>query len=139
MPLSRKKISLIHIAKSRLGLTDEEYRKLLEASGGVRSSADLNDAGFAELMRCFKRLGFESDAAHKAYGDRPGMATPAQVILVRKLWEQHTGSCDESALGHWLLHYFGVSSLRFADHEVVSKALTALKNMVERRHKDEHS
>lgn len=139
MSLSRKKISLIHVAKARLGLDDEQYRKLLEESGGVRSAADLDDAGFDELMRRFKLMGFESDAARKAYGDRPGMATPAQVILVRKLWEQHTGSCDEVALGHWLEHFFGVSSLRFADQEVISKAITALKNMVERHRNHEHS
>ncbi len=138
MSLSRKKISLIHVAKAKLGLTDEQYRKLLEACGSVHSSANLGEAGFAELMRCFKLLGFESDAARNAYGDRPGMATPAQVILVRILWEQYTGSCDEVALGHWLEHFFGVSSLRFADQEVISKAITALKQMIERHRTHEH-
>jgi len=139
MALSKKKLALIHVAKARLHLTDEHYRKLLEAIAGVHSSKELSDAGFAELMRCFKLLGFESDAARNAYGDRPGMASPAQVILVRILWEQYKGTCDEGALGHWLEHYFGVSSLRFADQEVVSKAITALKNMVERHRAHEHS
>ena len=139
MPLSRNKISLIHVAKARLGLTDEQYRRLLEACGGVCSSKELDDTGFVELMRAFKLLGFESDAARNAYGDRPGMATPAQVILVRMLWEQYTGSCDEGALGHWLEHYFGVSSLRFADQEVISKVITGLKGMVGRRQSHEHN
>lgn len=139
MSLSKKKISLIHVAKAKLGLTDEQYRKLLEACGSVRSSADLGEAGFAELMRCFKLLGFESDAARSAYGERPGMATPAQVILVRILWEQWSGSNDEKALDHWIEHFFGISSLRFADQEIISKAITALKNMVERHRNHEHN
>ena len=89
MSISKKKISLIHVAKARLGLTDEQYRKLLEASGGVQSAKELSDAGFEELMHCFKRLGFESDAARATFGYRPGMATPSQVVHIRKAWREY--------------------------------------------------
>jgi phage gp16-like protein len=133
MSLSRKKIVLIHVAKARLGLADEQYRKLLEASVGVRSAKELDDAGFEELMRCFKRLGFESNAARATFGHRPGMATPSQVGYIRKAWREYSGSDNEQALNHWLEHKFHVSALRFADTETAHKAITALRHMTARR------
>lgn len=139
MAISKKKIALIHVGKSRLGLTETDYRKLLRMIGGVDSSKELSNDTFAELMRCFKLLGFESDVARSAYGDRPGMATPPQVLLVRFLWEKFTGRFDERELNHWLEHYFGVSSLRFANHDTIGKALTALKRMVSRKDSDGHA
>lgn len=138
MAISQKKIALVHVGKSKLGLSEADYRKLLRLIGGVESSKDLSNDTFAELMHCFKLLGFESDAARATYSDRPGMATPAQVLLVRFLWEKFAGRYEERELNHWLERYFGVSSLRFADRDTIGKALTALKSMADRKGHDEH-
>ena len=134
MRIDRKKVALIQVAKARLRLADDDYRAILARCGGVTSSTELDFAGFDQVMREFKRLGFTSDAAAKLYGDRPGMATPAQVALIRSLWADFTdGQGTDLTLGTWLERKWHVSSLRFLDSVAAHKAIGALKRMVARR------
>jgi hypothetical protein len=114
-------------------MAEEDYRTLLRDVAGVESSAALDDPGFERLMQRFEALGFQSNRAKRGYGRRPGMATPAQVEYIRRLWTEYTGGDNEASLNHWLEHSFGVTALRFADAEVAADALTALKAMVARR------
>lgn len=53
--LDHSKLAIIHITKEELRLSDEEYRNLLQDACGVRSSRDLDEAGFQKLMRFFAR------------------------------------------------------------------------------------
>lgn len=57
--LNRNHISLIHVAKQKLGLKEEEYRALLHQFN-VKSSKDLTYAQFERLIEQFEKLGFES-------------------------------------------------------------------------------
>lgn len=133
MGISREKLSLIHVAKAKLGMAEEDYRAQLRDMAGVDSAAALDDAGFERLMQRFEALGFQSNRAKRGYGRRPGMATPAQVEYIRHLWTEYTGGDNEASLNHWLEHSFGVTALRFVDEDVAGDALTALKAMVARR------
>lgn len=135
MPLTRKQLALIHLAKKQLQLDDEDYRALLKAAAGVASAKELDKAGFDRVMECFEGLGFQSSRRPRTFGKRAGMATPAQVDYIRSLWQQFSGRDDEKSLNRWLEHWFGVSSLRFADSHVAGQALTALKAMVGRQKK----
>jgi phage gp16-like protein len=58
--INRKKISLIHVAKAKLGLDDEEYRETLLNLCNVDSAKDLTELGFNRLMRFFEAVGFQS-------------------------------------------------------------------------------
>jgi len=58
MPITNKQKALIHVAKAKTGMTDEEYREFL-GSFGVGSSTDLTPGKFDEAMREFKKLGFK--------------------------------------------------------------------------------
>jgi len=56
------------VAKSQLGLSDEEYRDILSAhGGGARSSRDLNQEQFKAVMKHFERCGFKQ--LYKPRGD----------------------------------------------------------------------
>ena len=59
MAITNKQKAIIHVAKTKTGMTDEEYRDLLGGLG-VSSSKGLDHAGFEAAMRHFKRLGFKS-------------------------------------------------------------------------------
>lgn len=134
MAIARKCISLIHVAKARLGLTDDLYRKILLHYGGVASSRDLDHDGFALVMEAFDLLGFKSDFKRANFGTRPGMATARQVALIRELWAEYTdGDGTEASLGKWLERTFKVSSLRFVTAPMAPKAITALKRMKVRK------
>lgn len=139
--LSREQIAIVHIAAHQLGLANDDYRALLMSTAGVNSSRGLNEAGFRAVMLRMEKLGFVHDKPKaapakrygKQYGQREGMATPAQVATIRKLWAGWFGEEDARALGHWLQRSFHVSDLRFVDVVVAQKAIEGLKAMVGRK------
>ena len=111
MALSRKQSALFHIAKKQLGLTDEHYRAILSTLTGFESSKHLDQRDFETVMQHMASLGFRSDFTKTFYGQRPGMASPRQVALIRKLWDEYTGGKgDDSSLGKWLNRTFRISS-----------------------------
>jgi hypothetical protein len=132
MALSQKKLALIHIAKAQLQLDDQYYRNLLYVSGAVKSSRELDETGFQALMRCFEVLGFSADEkpSEAAFGARAGMASSAQIELIRDLWREYAGeAADDLSLGKWLERTFKISSLRFLPAETARKTIGALKRM----------
>ncbi|WP_051013724.1 regulatory protein GemA [Pararhodospirillum photometricum] len=134
MPLSENQNKIIHLAKNKLGLEDEDYRAILKRVAGVDSSRDLDANGFQALMRAFEGLGFVSTAAKRNYGVRPGMASPRQVDLMRALWGEFKGEeANDFTLGRWLEHTFHISSIRFLGYDDARKVIGALKSMKARR------
>jgi hypothetical protein len=131
--MTPKQIALIKIAKKQLGLTDEQYRALLLWAGKVESAKDLDTAGFERVMEYLTRLGFKSDWNKRTFGNRPGMASPKQVDLIRELWRQFSEADDDAALGKWLERSYKVSSLRFVDAPTAQKAITGLRAMICRK------
>lgn len=137
MTLTRKKISLIHVAKARLGLGDADYRRILWELAGVESSTDLDLVGFERVIEFFDYLGFRSSGPRAGYGDRPGMASARQIVLIRQLWDEYTdGRGTDRGLDNWLERTFHVSSLRFLPAAKARKAITALKHMKARRERE---
>ena len=138
--VSRQQIALVHVAAHQLGMGDADYRAVLMGAAGVRSASDLGTTGFNAVMRRFEALGFASArAAAPQYGERPGMATAAQVRAIRAHWNAWHGGRDASesarALRHWLEHFYGVTDLRFCDVTTAQKAIEGLKAMAARTHK----
>jgi len=58
MSLDRKKLALIHIVKKELGLSEEEYRRVLKDHAGVETAKDLDEASFRILMNFFVRSSY---------------------------------------------------------------------------------
>jgi len=134
MSLSRKQKALIHVAKSKLELTEGMYRAALVEIAGVTSSTDLDVAGFEALMGFFEYQGFTPlTAKGQNYGARPGMASFAQIEFIRTLWREYThGESDEDGLNKWLESKWNLSSLRFLRKDRAPKIITALKAMKSR-------
>ncbi len=133
MILTRKQSALIHVAKKQLGLTDAEYRAILRRMGDVESSKDLDREGFELVMQYMAALGFRSDFTRSFYGHRRGMATPAQVANIRRLWGIFAdGGGEDRALDKWLDRSFKVSALRFATEGQADRAILALRAMIGR-------
>lgn len=130
---NRRQLALLRVAVSRLGLDDEAYRGLL-AQVGARSSLQLTNAQFDTIMQALRRAGFQDDTPRRApLGERPGMATDAQIATIRARWEEFSErDDDEAALRKWLRR-FGVSDLRFLDAGAAQKVITALRSMLARR------
>jgi phage gp16-like protein len=130
MPLSRRQLALIHVAKAKLALSDEDYRRVLVHVGGVESSAELDGPGFDAVMGFLERLGFRPlDKTGPDYGARPGMASFAQLEMIRALWVEWSGARVEDGLETWLKRKFKVDSLRFLTAGDARRVITALKAM----------
>ena len=130
LALTRKQTALIHLARKQLGLSDERYRFILREMAGVETSKDLDQTGFELVMKAMMALGFRSDFTKTFYSHRAGMATPAQVSLIRTLWAEYaTRDRSESALNKWLERSFKVSALRFVAEAQAAKAIRALRAM----------
>ncbi|MCL8381770.1 regulatory protein GemA [Xanthobacter aminoxidans] len=133
MPLNSKQIGLLHVAKARLKLDEITYRAILYKCGGAMSARDLDQRGFDAAMIYFASLGFRSDWTKRTYGERPGMATPSQVELLRQLWQQWAENDNEAALNSWLERSYQISALRFADRKTAAKAINGLRAMIRRK------
>ena len=133
--ISPKRIAVVQVARQQLKLDDAQYREVLRLLGGVDSAKDLDALGFERVMLRFNALGFRSTWTKRTYGNRPGMASPAQVDLIRHMWREWSGADDEKALNTWLEGHFHVTSIRFATPAVAHAAITALKTMKGRQGK----
>lgn len=83
-------LALIHVAKKELGLSDEDYRSLLQLHGGVNSAKLLTMDGFERVMKQMEQLGFSSIRVGNGYkqtvycaadtrlSDPEAIKTPAQ-------------------------------------------------------------
>lgn len=132
--LERNKIALIQVARQQLGLSDDDYRAILNRIAGVSGSRDLDDAGFSALMLHFNGLGFESTSKKRNFGDRRGMASAAQVAKIRSQWQRFTeGTGTDATLGKWLASRFKVNSVRFVTASVATKVIGALTTMNSRK------
>lgn len=134
MSISKRQIALLHVAKSRVGLSDKHYRCALVEVAGVTSSTELDAHGFDAMMGLFEWMGFKPLAPRgEDYGARTGMASFAQIQLIRTIWAEYSSGAQEDALNKWLERSFKVSSLRFLSAAVAPKVITALKAMKARR------
>jgi hypothetical protein len=133
--ISSKQIALVHVAKRELGLDDESYRAILARYGECESAADLTAFGFHHVMRYFTALGFRSTWTTRTFGNRPGMASPAQVDLIRSLWREYwaKNDDDDAGLNAWLHTHHHVTTIRFVDAKKAGKVISALKAMVARK------
>lgn len=125
--LDKAKLSLLRVAKARLALSEDDYRAILANVGGVHSARDLGDGEFDAVMDRFRALGFTSTARQRTFGERAGMASPAQVATIRELWSQWATEPTDSNLNHFLERTFKVSALRFLDAPKAVKAMVAKK------------
>lgn len=134
MSISKNQLKLVWVAKTRLRINETDFRSALVQIAGVTSTKDLDQDGFRALVGFFEYCGFEPFSKRgEDYGVRPGMASFAQIELIRTLWHEYTrGAGDEDMLNRWLDHYWKISSLRFLKKATAPRIITALKAMKSR-------
>ncbi len=153
--ISKKQIAILHVAKSKLCLTDDEYRDVLEANAGVRSAKSMNYGGFLKVMEHFKTCGFEQRAKSKeqretpgsklsALRSRPGMATEAQIRKIKAVWLTLAGSYytqgqEWRALRGFLKKRFRVEHENFLTFEAAWKVTEATKSIGRRAKSEEQN
>lgn len=152
--LSKKQITILHVAKSKLGWDDDTYRDVLFANAGVRSAKSLDYKGFLAVMEHFKVCGFTVNGRRRKTDDgkntnggprssvggrspRPGMATDAQLRKIKAVWLTLAGSYytlgqEWRALRGFLKKRFRVEHENFLTFEVAWQVIEAVKKIGQR-------
>jgi hypothetical protein len=121
--MDNKKLAVIHIVKRELGLTDQEYRDILQKTAGVRSAKDLDDYGFRKLMHYFVRS--------RHYRDNRDAITLRQKMFIRHLREE-VGWSEEHFRNFLKKFYKNTDLDRFSKKEA-GKVIESLKNIIKHR------
>lgn len=122
--MDRKKLAVIHIVKKELGLSDEEYRDILEKYAGVQSAKDLDEKGFRKLMHHFVRS--------RHYRSGRDVITLRQKMYIKHLVEE-TG-WDENHFINFMKKYYKQSDLDKFSKKEAGKLIESLKNVIKHQH-----
>lgn len=131
-PAEKKWIRNIHVAKSKLKLSDEDYRGILNGCAGVNSSSEIKEwKQYFSVMAAFKKLGFkltsDSDVSHSRRN--PDWITFNQEKYIKGLWQLVSEKKDEESLNKFVSRVAGVDHLRFCLKKDASKVIIALRQM----------
>ena len=122
--MDRKRLAVIHIVKKELGLSDDEYRDILEKHAGVRSAKDLDEQGFRRLMHYFVRS--------RHYRTGRDDVTLRQKMFIRNLVAE--AGWDENHFVNFMKKYYKKPTLDSFTRKEASKLIESLKNII--RHRD---
>ena len=134
--INRKaKLSLIHIAKNSVGITEDAYRALLSGAAGINSAAQLEyQYQFNAIMRAFERLGFKSVQRSGSRKSRPQWqdawgCTEEQRAKIEVMWKTWARNPSERALRAFIKRIARVDHPRWLNVELAQKVIIALEAM----------
>jgi len=81
-------LAKVHIAKTQLGLADEDYRDMLEELTGQRSASKLRPAQLLFVLQHFEERGWQSKPKKKSAADthgKPSGARPGSKGMMAKI------------------------------------------------------
>ncbi len=119
--MDKKKLALIHIIKKEVGLSDEEYRNILQQIVGVRSAKDLDDEKFKKLMNYFVRS--------KHYIVNPFGLTIKQKLYIKFLAQEI--DWDEVHLNNFIHKYYHKTDIERLTKKEAIKVIESLKSIKE--------
>jgi hypothetical protein len=142
---------MIHTLKSKIGMTDDNYRAMLEGFG-VGSSKDLSTANakaFIEALmgmvtggqtHVWQKGGSGVPAERKRYATSNAVATYAQQAKIRRLWYEVSRAPEpDRALNNFLEKRFRISHIAWLPRERVGKVIHTLKAMQSQLKTDLHT
>ena len=137
MAARNKQLALIHIAKQRLGMHDDDYREMLNQVAGVRSAAKLDNDGLDAVIRHLKSLGFEvsrkpvpSKGRPHNYKQNPQLWKIGRLLAEQNLtWNYANGIVKQM---------FNIDNLTFCKPRQLSAVIAALSKHRERQCNEAH-
>lgn len=134
-------IAAIHTLKSKLALSEDDYRALLLTLTGKRSSRDMNQAERRlvreHLARLAEKMGLQQPTRRRPLSDAAFNQAKAQASpkerKVWALWHQlhrdgKVHNPSRAALDAWVERTAHVSSLRFCNAAQLDTLIEALKD-----------
>lgn len=130
------KISLIHVAKTQIGMEDAAYRALLRRIAGVDSAKALDDRSFPDVMKEFERIGFTRPKlpVRRPSSTAAGRPTEAQWHSMERLSRQvgFAGGVLDPRFVAWMQVRGKVSHPQFLDATGARAIIAGLSNWARR-------
>lgn len=142
--LTKRHLSLIHIAKKALGLDEDDYRDLLERVTGRRSATEIEPGQLMALQKELRRCGWRGyllrrdevpPLRYQGLKQRPDRPTPAQLRKLDVLFKTCPGygTIDgDAALRAFLRKRFNVDDARFLNRKQYESALNGIRQIRKR-------
>lgn len=129
--LDRSKIiQLIHIAKSQIGLSDEDYRAVLESTANKSSCSEMSVFELNEVLKAMKKLGFRVKKMETREEEIGWDTSRAQMDYIRGMWELVARDKSERALYRFIKRITDADHPRFMGAVEAQKVILALRKMV---------
>lgn len=118
--LDKKKLAVIHIVKKELGLSEEEYRSILQKVTQVQSAKDLDEEKFRRLMNYFVRSRY--------YRINQFGLTIRQKLYIRYLAKEL--KWEEAHLANFIHKYYRKREVSELTKNEAIKVIESLKHIV---------
>ena len=125
-----KLIQLIHIARNKLSLTDDDYRAILLGASGKDSCSDMTVPELEQAMKAMRRAGFRVRKKLPLRPENIGEATRDQLEYIKGMWELAATYKTEKALNAFIRRVAKVDDIRFLDIQGAQKVILALRTMM---------
>ena len=125
-----KIIQLIHIAKSQIGLSDEDYRAVLESTAKKTSCSKMTLFELNEVLKAMKKLGFKVKKLETREEEIGWDASKAQMDYIKGMWERVARDKSDRALYKFIKRITGADHPRFMTAKDSQKVIIALRKMM---------
>lgn len=125
-----KIIQLIHIAKSQIGLSDEDYRAVLESTTKKTSCSDMSLFELNEVLKAMKKLGFKVKKLETKENEIGWDASKDQMDYIKGMWELVARDKSDRALYKFIKRITGADHPRFMRSVDSQKVIVALRKMM---------
>lgn len=125
-----KLIQLIHIAKSQLGLSDGDYRAILESTAKKSSCSEMTALELDGVLRAMKTLGFRVKKLETKTSELGWNTSKEQMDYIKGMWELVARNKSDRALYQFIKRITGAEHPRFMGAAHAQKVITALRKMM---------
>lgn len=131
-PARRAMLAKVHLARKELGLSETDYRAILERVTGKSSAGALSTSELHDALAEFRRLGWEPALERRGRpADHPS-ARKARALWISLGQLGAIRDSSDAALEAFARRQLGCDRLQWADQALAYKLIEALKAMAER-------
>jgi len=124
-----KLIRLVHIGKSKMGLTDDTYRAFIDGITGKISCVEMTVRQLESVLRAMRKHGFPL-APNRVKAEEKGRASAAQLEYIKGMWAKCARNKSDRALRVFVSRIAKVKSLRFLTERSAQDVILALRDMM---------
>lgn len=125
----KKLIQLVHIGKTKMGLTDDAYQAFLEGITTKKSCSEMTVRQLEAVLRAMRKNGFGA-IPRRVKPEEKGSASMAQLEYIKGMWAKCARNKSEEALLQFVKRIAHVDALRFLDEYSARKVILALRDMM---------